>query len=152
DHERLGRLLFPCSAVQKAWDANPADLDRQPVGHSRIVRDPHSYLYRSSYTGDAVIMATLAPSHASSCSSSVSAQVDEAPRRRRSRVKSDLSEITSDNFRPAAFIVGSLFVVFAIYKWFQFRPGVREPICIYDLALVVLGFGLYALCRRVKLA
>jgi signal transduction histidine kinase/CheY-like chemotaxis protein len=63
-----------------------------------------------------------------------------------------LGEISSDNFRPAAIVVGALFVVFTIYNWFQFPPGVRGPMCTYDLGLVVLGFGLYTLCRRVSLS
>jgi len=63
-----------------------------------------------------------------------------------------LGEITSDNFRPAAFVVGALFVAFTVYNWLTFRPGVREPMCLYDLGLVVLGFGQYAIARRVSLS
>jgi signal transduction histidine kinase/CheY-like chemotaxis protein len=63
-----------------------------------------------------------------------------------------LGEITSDNFRPAAFVVGALFVAFTVYNWLTFRPGVREPMCIYDIGLVVLGFGQYALARRISLS
>ncbi|HSS00748.1 MAG TPA: ATP-binding protein [Kofleriaceae bacterium] len=82
---------------------------------------------------------------------SVSATV-RVPPARRPRTAGGLGEITSDNFRPAAIVVGGLFVAFTIYNWIDFRPGVREPMCIYDLGLVVLGFGQYTLSRRISLS
>jgi signal transduction histidine kinase/CheY-like chemotaxis protein len=54
--------------------------------------------------------------------------------------------------RPSALAVGGLFVIFAIYNWFDFPPRARVPVVIYDLALIVFGFGLYAACRRITLS
>jgi len=67
-------------------------------------------------------------------------------------VELDLRGVATDGLRPAALAVGILFVVFAIYNWFAFAPAIRLPVVIYDVALIALGFGLFAVCRRVQLS
>jgi signal transduction histidine kinase/CheY-like chemotaxis protein len=106
---------------------------------------------------DAGIIATLASSRGRSPDRLVAEPVATARASKpaatgRRAGTGDLGDVTSDNFRPAAFVVGALFVVFTVYNWVQFRPGVREPMAIYDVALVALGFGLYGLCRRISLS
>jgi len=63
-----------------------------------------------------------------------------------------LPSITAEDFRPAALIVGLLFVGFAIYNWLAFEPGAREAMCLYDLVLIALGLGFYAMSRRISLS
>ncbi|HEY0477702.1 MAG TPA: histidine kinase dimerization/phospho-acceptor domain-containing protein, partial [Kofleriaceae bacterium] len=65
------------------------------------------------------------------------------------RVEGDLRHLGNDGLQPAALLVGGLFVVFTIYNWLGFPVGVRGPVCVYDLGLVALGFGIYKICRRV---
>jgi hypothetical protein len=64
------------------------------------------------------------------------------------RVVGDLDRVATDGLRPAAMAVGVLFTVFTVYNWLAYPPDVRIPVVLYDLGLVVLGFGLYAVCRR----
>jgi signal transduction histidine kinase/CheY-like chemotaxis protein len=64
------------------------------------------------------------------------------------RVVDDLDRVATDGLRPAAMAVGVLFSVFTIYNWLAYPPDVRIPVVICDLGLVVLGFALYAVCRR----
>ncbi|HEX3763342.1 MAG TPA: ATP-binding protein [Kofleriaceae bacterium] len=54
----------------------------------------------------------------------------------------------ADSLRPAAMIVGLLFIPFLIYNALAFPPGARGPVCLHDIAMIALGFGLYAACRR----
>ena len=64
------------------------------------------------------------------------------------RGERDVGHLATDGLLPAALVVGIMFVVFAIYNWIAFPPGVRGPVCAHDLGLVALGFGMYAMCRR----
>jgi signal transduction histidine kinase/CheY-like chemotaxis protein len=54
----------------------------------------------------------------------------------------------TDGLQSAALIVGLLFIVFTVYNWLAFPPGVRGPVCIHDLGLTALGFGIHAVCRK----
>jgi signal transduction histidine kinase/CheY-like chemotaxis protein len=62
------------------------------------------------------------------------------------------ADIGTEAVQPAALVVGSVFVVFAIYNWIAFPPPARIPVFVYDLVLIGLGFALYAICRRVTLS
>jgi signal transduction histidine kinase/ActR/RegA family two-component response regulator len=62
-----------------------------------------------------------------------------------------VSDIGTEALQPAALVVGLVFVVFAVYNWIAFPAPARVPVTLYDLALIVLGFALYALCRRVTI-
>src|SRR5262249_30908678 len=54
----------------------------------------------------------------------------------------------TDTLQAAALVVGLLFIVLAVYNWLAFPPGVRGPVCLHDLGLIALGFGIYATCRK----
>jgi signal transduction histidine kinase/ActR/RegA family two-component response regulator len=54
----------------------------------------------------------------------------------------------TDGLQAAALIVGLLFIVFAVYNWLAFPPGARGPVCLHDLGLIALGFGIHAMCRK----
>jgi signal transduction histidine kinase/ActR/RegA family two-component response regulator len=68
------------------------------------------------------------------------------------RVEVDLGRIASEALRPAALVVGLMFVVFAIYNWVAFPPSVRLAAVISDLVLVAVGLGMYAALRRITLS
>ena len=78
--------------------------------------------------------------------------LEHAAAGRLSRVESELARISTDDLRPGGLIVGVLFVVFAFHHWFALPPGVRGPVCVYDVGLIVLGLGLYAAPLRVSLS
>jgi two-component system cell cycle sensor histidine kinase/response regulator CckA len=100
-----------------------------------------------------VVIASLATSRDTSAPAPDLVEPASAKPRRERRARADyLTYITADELRPAAFVVGALFVVFTIYNWLQFQPGVRGPVCLYDVGLIALGFGLYVACRRITLS
>ena len=68
------------------------------------------------------------------------------------RAASDLDQVRSDGLQGAALAVGSLYIVITINNWLQFPPEVRVLVLLYNVGLVVLGFSLYALCRRITLS
>jgi len=71
---------------------------------------------------------------------------------RLARIEADLGHIATTGLRPAALAVALLFAAFAIYTPFGFPPAARISVEIYDLALIAVSLGLYALCRRVTLS
>jgi signal transduction histidine kinase/CheY-like chemotaxis protein len=68
------------------------------------------------------------------------------------RAASDLDRLRSDGLKGAALAVGSLYIVITINNWLQYPPDVRVTVLLYNLGLVVLGFSLYVLCRRITLS
>jgi signal transduction histidine kinase/ActR/RegA family two-component response regulator len=68
------------------------------------------------------------------------------------RVEHDVGRIGGDVLRPATLAVGVMFIVFGIYNWRVYAPGVRAPVVGYNAALVVLGFAMHAVCRRWRLS
>jgi signal transduction histidine kinase/CheY-like chemotaxis protein len=64
----------------------------------------------------------------------------------------DLAYITAADVRPVALIVGLLFIVFTIYNALALLPSARVAMCSYDVALIALGFALYAACGRLRLS
>src|SRR5690349_7208107 len=90
---------------------------------------------RNRHATESIGIATLATS-----SSAASAADPDLPGRTRP-VSGPLSTVAStgnawtDGLQPAALIVGLLFIVFTVYNWLAFPPGVRGPVCIHDLGL-----------------
>jgi len=70
----------------------------------------------------------------------------------RLEVADDLDQLTSEALRPTALMVGLLFVVFAIQNGLSYPPDARATVVPYNIALSVLGFTLYAVCRRIRLS
>jgi len=68
------------------------------------------------------------------------------------RVAGDLDQVASDGLKAAALAVGILYILIAINNWLQFPPAVRVTVLLYNLGLIVLGFSLYAVCRRAALS
>jgi len=68
------------------------------------------------------------------------------------RVAGDLDQVASDGLKAAALAVGILYILIAINNWLQFPLEVRVIVLLYNLGLVALGFGLYAVCRRITLS
>ena len=68
------------------------------------------------------------------------------------RAASELDQVRADGLKGAALAVGILYIVITINNWLQFPPEVRFIVLLYNVGLVVLGFGLYALCRRIALS
>jgi signal transduction histidine kinase/ActR/RegA family two-component response regulator len=64
----------------------------------------------------------------------------------------ELGGVVADGLRSAAFTVGVLFCVFAVYYRFGISPDAPSVVVLYDVALVVLGFGLFAMSRRLELS
>ncbi|HEU4732024.1 MAG TPA: hypothetical protein VFT22_29210, partial [Kofleriaceae bacterium] len=71
---------------------------------------------------------------------------------RLARVERDLGQVANDGLRPAAFVVGVLFVVFGAYNWVALPPDARTPLVLYDAALIAFSFALYGVCRRFELS
>jgi signal transduction histidine kinase/CheY-like chemotaxis protein len=67
---------------------------------------------------------------------------------RLAQVEGDVRGIATDGLRPAGLGVALLFLAFSFYDWIEFPPDVRLQIVLYDVALVVFGFGLFQVCRR----
>jgi signal transduction histidine kinase/ActR/RegA family two-component response regulator len=68
------------------------------------------------------------------------------------RHETDLRHLGNEGLQPAALVVGLVFIPFAIYDWLVSPDEVRGMACSYDLALVVLGFAMFRLSRRVTLS
>jgi two-component system, cell cycle sensor histidine kinase and response regulator CckA len=68
------------------------------------------------------------------------------------RATGDIDDLATDALRPAALMVGVLFVVFTIQNWMSYPPSARATVVPYNIGLVLLGFTLYGVCRRVKLS
>ncbi len=54
----------------------------------------------------------------------------------------------ADGLQPAALVVGCVFIVFLVYNAVAFPPGARGPVCIHDIGMIALGFGIHAVSRR----
>jgi signal transduction histidine kinase/CheY-like chemotaxis protein len=67
------------------------------------------------------------------------------------RVEREVGHLAADGLQPAALLVGTVFIVFAVYNWLVFPPPARVPVFVYDLVLVGLGFLLYGMCRRKRI-
>jgi signal transduction histidine kinase/ActR/RegA family two-component response regulator len=63
----------------------------------------------------------------------------------------DPRHITADDLRPVAVIVGAVFVAFTIYNALAFPAHGRVVMVSYEIGLVALCAGLYAVCRRFQL-
>jgi len=68
------------------------------------------------------------------------------------QAQGDLDQISTEALRPAAFIVGVVFIVFTIQNWLSYPPDARATVVPYNIGLVVLGFTLYGVCRRITLS
>src|SRR5437762_560185 len=66
--------------------------------------------------------------------------------------RGDVDRISSEALRPAALMVGILFVVFAVENWLPYPPHARRTVVLYNIGLAVLGFALYGLFRRITLS
>ena len=88
--------------------------------------------------------------------SAVPRQIADADRAkltgRLAKVEGDLDQIATEALRPAALTVGGVFVLFTIQNWLTYPANARATVVPYNLALVVLGFTLYGVCRRVTLS
>jgi signal transduction histidine kinase/ActR/RegA family two-component response regulator len=73
---------------------------------------------------------------------------DGGPGNRLAQIELDVSGMAIDGLRPAALGVSLLFLAFAFFDWLEFPPDVRLQIVLYDVLLVVFGFGLFQVCRR----
>jgi len=71
---------------------------------------------------------------------------------RMARVQVDLDQVATEALRPAALLVGVIFVVFAIQNWVSYPPDARAVVVPYNVGLVVIGFTLYGVCRRITLS
>ena len=66
--------------------------------------------------------------------------------------RGDVDRISSEALRPAALMVGVLFVVFAVENWLAYPAPARGTVVPSNIGLAVLGFALYGLFRRVTLS
>jgi signal transduction histidine kinase/ActR/RegA family two-component response regulator len=66
--------------------------------------------------------------------------------------QTDVQHLGRDALQPAALVVALVFIAFTVYNWIAFPVDVRGPICIYDIALIALGFTVYRISRRAPLS
>jgi len=66
--------------------------------------------------------------------------------------RGDVDQISSEALRPAALLVGILFVVFTVDNWLGYPPDARGTVVPYDIGLAMLGFALYGVFRRITLS
>jgi signal transduction histidine kinase len=77
---------------------------------------------------------------------------DAALTGRLAKAEGDFDQLAAEALRPAALLVGTLFVAFAIQNWLTYPANARAVVVPYNLGLVALGFTLYGVCRRVALS
>jgi signal transduction histidine kinase/ActR/RegA family two-component response regulator len=66
--------------------------------------------------------------------------------------RGEVDQISSEALRPAALMVGVLFLVFTVQNGLEYPPQARATVVPYNIALSVLGFGLYGVFRRITLS
>jgi signal transduction histidine kinase/ActR/RegA family two-component response regulator len=98
---------------------------------------------------DPPIITNQAASQATACAPWVDPRPPSDPL---ARIQGDLGRVTSESVRPAALVVGVMFILFAIYNWVAFPASVRVAAVISDLVLVAVGVGMYAALGRIALS
>jgi len=68
------------------------------------------------------------------------------------RIEIELRSIGTEAIRPAALVVGVLFVLFGISNAVSLPPEVRTPLLCYNAVLSAFGFTMYAATRRIRLS
>ncbi|HEU4730732.1 MAG TPA: ATP-binding protein [Kofleriaceae bacterium] len=71
---------------------------------------------------------------------------------RLAKIEGERDQIATEALRPTALMVGVVFIVFTIQNWVSYPPEARATVVPYNVGLVVLGFTLYAVCRRITLS